>query len=227
MSCARDVFLPLEAGARPRLACRILRSPRSALVVFGVLLALAATSTGCGKTAAFTWYGQLPASEWTPQPAGYVIGAGDALDIRVYDQETLSLRGRVRRDGRIALPLVGEVVAAGKEPVALSRELEQRLKEFIVTPRVTINLEESVPITVSVMGEVGTKGSITLTPPVTLLDVIARSGGLTEYADDESIYVLRKTPEFRRIRFTYQALTTNAGGAASFPLRSGDVVLVE
>jgi polysaccharide export outer membrane protein len=160
-------------------------------------------------------------------PAGeYTLGSGDLIDIRVYDQPNLAFRGKVRGDGRIAMAFVGEVVAAGKTPFGFGRELEQRLKEFIISPRVTVNVEEAVPVTVSVLGEVSTKGTLSLPRPATLAQVIAQAGGLTEFADEDGIYVLRKGPA-RRIRFTYDAIIHDLGGAATFPLRTGDVVVVE
>jgi polysaccharide export outer membrane protein len=157
----------------------------------------------------------------------YVIGVGDGLDIRVFDQESISLQGHVRSDGRIAVPFAGEVLAAGKTPAEFARGLEDRLKAFILTPRVTVNVTESMPISVSVMGEVSQRGTLTLKPPATLLQALAQAGGLNEYADKDAIFVLRKTPSFKRIRFTYAALLRNSGGAATYPMRSGDVVVVE
>lgn len=198
-----------------------------ALSVGSLLLLLGFSCVGCGGPGVFTWYRDLPASEWSTPVGEYLIGVGDTIDVRVFDQENLSTHGKIRSDGRIALPFVGEVAAAGKTPAALGRELEQRLKEFVVSPRVTVNVIESVPVTVSVLGEVGSRGAISITPPVTLVQVLAQSGGLNEFADHESIYVLRKTPTFRRIRFTYEALLRNEGGAATFPLHAGDVVVVE
>lgn len=181
----------------------------------------------CGPSGAYTWYSQLPASEISPPAGDYILGVGDAIEISVYDQQNLSLQTKIRQDGKLAMPFVGEVVAAGKPPAQLARELEQRLKEFIVSPRVTLNVADSVPISVSVMGEVSTRGTVTAKPPLTLLQALAQSGGLSDYANDDAIFVLRKTPSFRRIRFRYDDLVQNVGGAATFALRTGDVVVVE
>jgi polysaccharide export outer membrane protein len=162
-----------------------------------------------------------------PQPSEYVIGVGDALSIKVYDQETLATIGKVRHDGRIAVTLIGEVMAAGKHPSALARELESRLKEFIVTPRVTVNVDTSQPVSVAMVGELGHGGSITLDPPANLLQAMALAGGPSEFADRSRIFVIRRFPEFKKIRFSYEALLENEGGAAGFPLRTGDIILVE
>ncbi len=161
------------------------------------------------------------------QPSEYVIGIGDALSVKVYEQDSLAATPKVRTDGRIALPLVGEMVAAGKHPSGMAREIEGRLKEFIVSPRVTVNVETAQPVAVNVVGEVGKAGAVTLEPPANILQALAQAGGPSEYANKSRIFVLRRIPEFRRIRFTYDAILENQAGAALFPLRSGDVILVE
>jgi polysaccharide export outer membrane protein len=90
-----------------------------------------------------------------------------------------------------------------------------------------VNVEEARPVQISVMGEVRTTGAQSLEPHFGLLQVIAQAGGLSDFANESRIFVLRKVPEFRRIRFTYEALINNEGGAATFPLRTGDVIVVE
>lgn len=156
-----------------------------------------------------------------------MIGIGDSISIRVYEQEAVSASGKIRRDGRIALPLVGELVVAGKTPSGLARELEGRLKQFIVSPRVTVNVEQSQPISVSTLGEIGHIGTMTLEPPGNMIQAVAQAGGLTEYANESRIFVLRQFPNFQRIRFTYEAIVNNENGAATFPLRTGDVIVVD
>jgi len=184
-------------------------------------------ASSCGGSGAFVWYRDLPRTEWVESSGEYVIGVGDAIRVQVYEQDALTTNAKVRTDGRIALPFVGEIVAVGKHPSMLARELEARLKEFIVSPRVIVNVEASQPVTVSVLGEVGKVGVLTLEPSAGLLEALAQAGGPSDYADKSSIFVLRKSPGFRRIRFTYDALVQNIGGAATFPLRTGDVVVVE
>ena len=77
------------------------------------------------------------------------------------------------------------------------------------------------------LGEVGSKGNLSIEPPVTLVQALAQAGGLSEFADDSAIFVLRRSPEFRRIRFKYEDLLANKGGSGGFQLRAGDVVVVE
>lgn len=191
------------------------------LCAAGMLLA------GCAGAGQYVWYSELPSNERGEIGGDYVIGVGDTIAIRVYEQEGLSGDGKIRSDGKIALPLAGEVVAAGKRPLELSREIEARLKEFVVTPRVTVNVIEARPVTVTVMGEVKTIGSITIEQPARIVDALAKSGGLSDYADTSQIFVLRQFPAFKRIRFKWDDLKRNEGGAATFPLRTGDVIVVD
>lgn len=182
---------------------------------------------GCASAGQYVWFSELPAAEQGHVAGDYVIGIGDTINIRVYEQESLSGELKVRSDGKIALPLAGEVVVAGKRPLELSRELEGSLKEFVVSPRVTVNVTEARAVTVTTVGEVGTVGAVTLEQPARLVDALAKAGGLNEYADSSRIFVLRQFPSFRRIRFEWQAIKRNEGGAAAFLLRNGDVVVVE
>lgn len=192
-----------------------------------LLGALGFLSAGCASAGEYVWYRDVPVSEWGPASGEYVIGAGDAINIRVYEQENVSGIFKVRRDGRIALPLAGELMVAGKRPSELSREIEGRLKEFIVSPRVTVNVETSLPVTVTALGEFMKVGALTLDPPARLIEALALAGGPNDFADRTRVFVLRQFPKFQRLRFTYEAVLRNEGGAAGFPLRTGDVIVVE
>jgi polysaccharide export outer membrane protein len=169
----------------------------------------------------------MPASERGGPTGDYVIGVGDSINIKVYEQDGLSTELKVRRDGKIALPLVGEVVAAGKRPLELSSELEARWKQFVVSPRVTINVTASQPVSVTIVGEVGHVGTVTLEPPARLVEALAQSGGPGEYADKSMIFVLRQFPTYKRIRFTWDSILRNEEGEAAFALRTGDVIVIE
>jgi len=186
-----------------------------------------ASTASCASAGTFSWYQDIAKSEWGTDLTEYVIGVGDTVSIRVYEQESLSSTLKIRRDGRIALPLAGELVAAGKHPSQLAREVEAHLKEFIVSPRVTVNIDASHPVTVTAIGEIAKIGPLTLEPPARLIEAIAQAGGPNDFADKSRIFVLRQFPKFQRIRFTYDAIVHNEGGAAGFPLRTGDVIVIE
>jgi polysaccharide export outer membrane protein len=201
---------PLRQATAPLCLCLLLAAP-----------------LGCAGAGQYVWFGEMPPADRGTVAGDYVIGVGDTISIRVYEQDGVSGDVKVRIDGKVALPLAGEIVVAGKRPIELSREIEGRLKEFIVTPRVTVNVTTSQPITVTVLGEVAHIGTVTLEPPARLVEALAQSGGPSEFADKSRIFVLRQFPSFRRIRFTWDAVLRNVDGAAAFPLRTGDVVVVE
>jgi len=193
----------------------------------GISLLLATASVGCAGPGQFTWYSELPKSEWESIRGEYVIAIGDSISIRVYEQDGVSGSFKIRRDGRISLPLAGEMMVAGKHPSRLAREIEGLLKQFIVSPKVTVNIESSQPVTVTSVGEIGHIGTITLEPPAQLIQALAQGGGPSDFADKSRIFVLRQFPTFRRIRFTYDAIMHNDGGAATFPMQTGAVISIE
>lgn len=187
------------------------------------LLFVAPGLSGCAAQATYVWAEELkePAS-----PAIYLIAPGDVLGVRVFNQDNMSARARVRSDGKIALPFVGEIDVLGKAPAAVARELSLLLKEFVVSPTVTITVEEAQPASVSVLGEVARPGVYPIDPSTGVLQALAAAGGFTDYASRGSIYVVRRAPA-ARIRFTYAALVQGAGGVAAIRLHPGDVMLVE
>jgi polysaccharide export outer membrane protein len=176
------------------------------------------------------WVQDLPANAPDAAPRGdeYVINTGDIINIRVFEQDAISSRLKVRADGKVALPFLGDTEVRGKRPSDVARELEVKLKEYIVSPRVTVNVDEFQPITVSVLGEVTHPGTYPVdaaSPGV--MQALAGAGGFTEYADHDKIFVVRRGPQPKRIRFTFDALEGNEPRAVTFALQSGDVVVVE
>lgn len=190
----------------------------AAAVVAGVLVA----SAGCASRP-FVWVNDL-----APDQAGdeYVIASGDVVNVRVFNQENLSTRARVRSDGKIAVPLLGDVLVRGRSPSVISKQLEDRFKQYVVSPAVTITIEETQPTSVSVLGEVAHPGNYSLDATSGVMQALAAAGGLTEYASRGSIYVIRRDPP-ENVRFTFAMLTEADSRAAAFRLRAGDVVVVE
>lgn len=187
------------------------------------LLAVVGVACGHGQ---FVWYRELPSTAALAN-GEYIIGVGDVVSIRVLGHEEMSLKQRVRSDGRLALLLIGDVEAKGKRPSALKAELEGRLKDYIVSPSVAVNIEETLPADVLVLGEVTKPGVVALDPDPRLAHAIASSGGLTDYAARDAIFVVRSEPRPVRIRFTYESIARNLDGAADFELHRGDIVEVE
>jgi polysaccharide biosynthesis/export protein len=179
----------------------------------------------CAGAGEYVWYGQgtLPQAQSTE----YLIETGDLIDVRVLSHDDMNvLKQKVRADGRISVPIVGEIEARGKRPSALRAELEGRLKDFFVSPSVTVSVEET-PMTVSCLGEVTKPGAYPLEPGAGLARALALAGGLTDFANRDRIFVVRQKPTPIRIRFTYEHILRNEDHAAWFPLRQGDLVVVE
>jgi len=188
-----------------------------------LLSLLLAAMLGCSGGAPYVWANQLP-----PDQTGdtYVIGSGDLLSVRVYNQENLSTHARVRSDGKIAMPLVGELDVRGKPPAVVSTELEAKLKQFMLSPTVTVTVEETRPTSVTVLGQVVHPGIYTVDAASGVLQALAVAGGFNDYAGRGSIYLMRRSPA-QRIRFTFADLSHVEGSAAMFRVRTGDVVVVE
>jgi polysaccharide biosynthesis/export protein len=191
--------------------------------VSGCALALLA---GCASVGQYTWVDELP-DAGAPPVGQYVIAPGDVIQVRVYNQEGMSVRTRVRTDGKISLPFLYDVDAAGYTPTALAQQLQTRLKEFVNLPVVTVSLDEPRASSVSVLGEVSHPGTFIIDGSTGVLQALALAGGLTDYARRDRIFVVRSTPSPLRIRFTFQKLAQIEGRAPRFRLQPGDVVVVE
>jgi polysaccharide export outer membrane protein len=165
----------------------------------------------------------------TGAEGAYTIGVGDMLNVQVYDNDKLSTRARVRADGKISVPLISDVSVEGKSPNQLAREIETTLKvqNLVLSPRVNVVVEEVPPLKVSILGAVSRAGTYSLDPGSGLAEALASAGGLTEFAHKDQIYVLRKTPQPVRIRFTFESLINGPGPAAAFKLQSGDVIVAK
>jgi polysaccharide export outer membrane protein len=194
--------------------------------IFIVCFGLAVPSMGCSSAGNFVWYSQLT-PEALAKANEYVVNVGDTLNIRVLGHEDMSTHIKVRSDGRVAVPIVGEIAAAGKRPSELRAEIESRLKDYIVMPSVTLNVEETLPPKIMLLGEFAHQGVFPVEPNTSLAEALALGGGVTEFASRDRIFLLRSIPQPVRIRFTWDAVTHDIGHAATFSVRAGDVIVVE
>lgn len=202
-----------------------LRRLRRAALLLALPLALTACRSA-GEYVKVDDYRQPP--ETSDQE--YLIRPGDILQIRVMGQEAVSsARAKVRPDGKVSVPLLADVTAAGVTPAALARQIQGQLARFIVNPAVTVSLEEPRAMMISVLGEVAKVGSFPLEQGAGVMEALAAAGGPTQYATLDRIMVIRREPSGSRIRirFDYDALTQLRGAAATFRLQNGDVIVVE
>lgn len=140
---------------------------------------------------------QFRVAAGTPDPAKppeefYVIGAGDALNINVWKEPTLSGNVKVRPDGFVTLPLVNEVQVVGMTTAQLRKVLEDKYREFTIDPFVTVRLEAIASSEVFLVGQVSKPGAFPLNGNETLLQVLTRAGGLAVFADRSNLRVVRR-----------------------------------
>lgn len=210
------------AWARPAVAARAARLARLALPG----LALCLTSACYTPRGAFQ-----PVEQYAPPAPGDVkLAVGDMVSVRVFQQEAMSAKVKVRQDGRVSLPLVGEWTMAGKTPALVAEELQVRYKDFVNTPIVSVSLEETRPLQVSVLGEVARPGMVTLEAGAGLYQALAAVGGLTDFAHHDGLFVIRQREGGVgpvRIQFDWNVVARGEGKGATFHLLPGDVVVAE
>lgn len=158
----------------------------------------------------------------------YVIGADDVLSINVWKEPEVSRSVPVRSDGKISLPLVGELQAGGQTPRQLEQEIATRLKNYISEPEVTVIVTESKSQRVNILGMVAKPGSYLLTGSTTVLDAIAMAGGFKDFAKQKAIYVLRLAPDGtqKRIPFNYKDVIKGKSPEQNIRLEARDTVVI-
>jgi polysaccharide export outer membrane protein len=165
-------------------------------------------------------------SNAAPTTAEYRLVPGDKVRIEVYKDAQLSQSVQIRPDGKITMPLIGDVPAVNQTPTELRHAITESLKEYMTNPSVTVIVVETVVPTAYVMGEVRAPGSVPLQGEISVLQALALSGGLTEYAKSGDIRVLRKTSSgVETIPFRYKDALRGDAKALVY-LRPGDTVIV-
>jgi polysaccharide export outer membrane protein len=170
--------------------------------------------------------GVIPAAPVTVG-SEFVIGPEDLLQVSVWKNESLSRQLPVRPDGKISLPLLHDVQAAGLTPMQLRDKISTALAEFMPNPEVSVTVLEVRSYRVSVLGEVQKPGVLQLKAPTTVLEAIALAGGFRDFASPSKIVIFRKDNggQTQRLRFNYNR-AVGAAGEDNVTLRSGDVVVV-
>jgi len=157
----------------------------------------------------------------------YVIGPEDILTVHVWKEETLSRTVPVRMDGKISLPLIDEVQAAGLTPLQLKAILVKKLKNFIENPVVSVIVSEANSFKVYVSGEVKTPGVYRLRSETTILQIIPMAGGFTEWADQKKILIIRKEGgKEKRTTVNYKKALKGEEPTSELILKPGDTIVV-
>jgi len=161
-------------------------------------------------------------------PADFVIGFQDTLAINVWKEPELSVKEViVRPDGKIGLPLIGDIQASGLTPKQLQEKAADRLKEFVASPTVTVVVVKIASLSVTVVGQVGKPGAYYLGSPTTVLELMSRVGGFPESAKTKKISILRQDSDrVFTFPFNYKEVLSARNLEQNILLKSGDVIIV-
>lgn len=168
-----------------------------------------------------------PDNSWIDAKS-YIIGENDVLDIDVWKEKEISKTVPVRPDGKISLPLIGEIQASGLTPLQLQNNLTQQLKAYIDNPEVTVIVNDPRSHQFNIVGQVARPGTYPLSESMTVLDAIAESGGFKDFAKQTKIYVLRPAPGGIRVRimFNYKKVIKGDNLQENVALKPGDTIVV-
>jgi len=157
----------------------------------------------------------------------YVIGAEDILYIHVWKEETLSKTVSVRMDGKISIPLVDEIQAAGLTPLQLKEKLTEKLQDFVEAPNVTVIVMEANSFKVYFSGQVKTPGVLRLRAETSLAQAISMVGGFADWANQKKIIIIRKeNGKERRFTINYKKIIQGKDLDSNIILKSGDTIIV-
>lgn len=198
---------------------------RTALTIFALCVFMAPTS-------AVTYQNPqkkaevVPAPEARPEPL-YVIQPNDILEVFVWKEPDLTRKVLVRPDGRISLPLVQDLVAAGISPGELKLKIQASLKDYLNAPNVTVVVDTIQSYRVYVVGKVQKPGAMVVEKPISVLQALALAGGFQDYANSSEITVIRNQgTETIVFKFNYKDVIQGKSPEQNILLRSGDVVAV-
>jgi len=162
-----------------------------------------------------------------PVASDYIIGPEDMLQVSIWKNEAMSRTLPVRPDGKISLPLLHDITAAGLTPLQLRDKIAAALAEFMPNPEVSVSVMQVNSYRVSVLGEVQKPGVLQLKAPTTVLEALALAGGFRDFASPSKIVIFRKdaSGQTQKLRFNYNRAVGSAG-EENVSLKSGDVVVV-
>jgi polysaccharide biosynthesis/export protein len=157
----------------------------------------------------------------------YIIGPQDVLDISVWKEPEVSRVVPVRPDGKISLPLLNDVQAAGLTPAALAAQITESLKKYVTSPQVTVIVTTINSQRVYISGEVVRPGAFPMLPGMTVMQALTSAGGFTPFAKMKSIYVLREEGGKRaKYPFNYKQVVNGKNTDQDIQLKAGDTIVV-
>lgn len=171
--------------------------------------------------------GKAAAHAPATQDSSYVIGAQDVLDVDVWKEKELTRTVEVRPDGKISLPLLNDIEAAGLTPMQLAANITDGLKKYITDPQVTVIVTTINSQRVYILGEVTKPGAYPLLPGMNVLQALSSAGGFTMFANTKKIYVLRQQGgKQQKFPFNYKEVISGKDTSQNIVLHAGDQVVV-
>jgi len=168
-----------------------------------------------------------PQLEWMPVSESYVIGPEDVLSIHVWKEDAFSRTVPVRMDGKISLPLIDDVQAAGFTARQLKEVLTTKLKEFVENPNVSVTVVEANSFKVFISGQVRSPGVYRLRSETSLLQFIPMVGGFTDWANQKKILVIRREGgKEKRLTINYKKIVSGKDPDSNIILKNGDTIIV-
>jgi polysaccharide export outer membrane protein len=161
-------------------------------------------------------------------PDDYIIGSDDVLAVDIWKEPEISRTVPVRPDGKITLPLIGDIQAGGLTPHKLQDNIAVGLRSYVSSPEVTVIVQEVKSLKFNIVGEITKPGSYPLSQRTTVLDAIATGGGLRDFAKSSRIYVLRANTDGSpsRLPFDYKQVINGKKLSENIELRPGDTVVI-
>jgi len=157
----------------------------------------------------------------------YVIGPDDVLDVSVWKEQDLTRSLQVRPDGRISMPLLNDVQAAGFTPSQLAQNIGEKLKKYLTAPQVTVIVTQINSQRVYVIGEVTRPGAYPLLPGMNILQAISSAGGLTQFANSKKIFLMRNENHIQtKYPFSYKEVLDGRKAEENLPVKAGDTIVV-
>lgn len=210
--------------------CKILLA---VAVLPGIALAQDSASNKPVEGSAVASLSSAPSAQEAPARAArsddtFIIGDDDVLAVSVWKEPELSNKITVRSDGKISLPLIGDIQASGRTPPQLEMDITERLKGYITNPQVAVIVQEIHSLKYNILGQVTKPGAFPLAAGTTIVDAIAAAGGLKDFAKKKDIYVLRQSPSSGEVRipFNYQDFIKGKDTKQNIELKSHDTVVV-
>ncbi|MFZ0662799.1 MAG: polysaccharide biosynthesis/export family protein [Acidobacteriaceae bacterium] len=198
------------------------------IALSGSLLAQGLTPSAAGRPSKVPARSSDAVQSGAPGSRVYIIGNDDLLAINVWKEPDLTRSIPVRSDGKISLPLVGEIQAAGKTPMQLGQQIAARLRSYVAEPYVTVMVEQINSKKFNILGQVAKPGTYSLTQASTIVDAIALAGGFKDFAKRKDIYVLRQNPDgsVSRLAFNYKKFLKGKDPAQNIRLQPNDTIAV-